>query len=161
MMIRCAPVRAVFITVLVALLATPTARAVPSQRSGDRQIGRLNTWSAVSSTGLSLGGTWTGSVDPKTRAASGSWTLLDANGQPAMRGGWSAVKSANGWTGSWRANVVNSNAEYSGTWSASLDLKPNAPFADLFAMAAKQVVSGSWRASGKSGSWSIRAFASN
>jgi hypothetical protein len=78
-----------------------------------------------------------------------------------MRGGWSAIKSANGWSGAWRANVVGSRAEYSGTWNATLDLKPNAPFADLFAMAAQKVVSGSWRAGGNSGSWSIRAFTSN
>lgn len=146
---------------LFASLVLATSHAAIAQRSGDRQIGRLNTWSAVSSTGLSLAGTWTGAVDPKTRAASGSWTLLDATGQPAMRGGWSAIKSANGWSGSWRANVVGSRAEYSGTWNATLALKPNAPFADLFAMAAQNVVSGSWRTGGNSGSWSIRAFTSN
>jgi hypothetical protein len=160
-MIRCPPGRAFLITLLVALLASTTARAVPPQRSGDRQTGRLNTWSAASSTGLTLAGTWTGGVDPKTGAASGGWTLLDANGQPAMRGGWSAAKSRNGWTGSWRANVVGRSAEYSGTWNATLDLKPNAPFVDLFAMAAQKVVSGSWRAGGNSGSWSIRAFTAN
>lgn len=161
MMMRSRGARVFFITVLVGSLATAITWAVPSQRRGDRQIGRLNTWSAVSSTGLSLAGTWTGAVDPKTGAASGSWTLLDGDGQPAMRGGWSAIKSANGWSGSWRANVVGSRAEYSGTWNATLALKPNAPFADLFAIAAEKAVSGSWRASGKSGSWSIRAFPSN
>jgi hypothetical protein len=160
-MIRCCSAQGFLITVLVASLATASARAVPSQRSGDRQVGRLNTWSARSSTGLSLAGTWTGGVDSKTGAASGSWTLLDANGQPAMRGGWSAVKSANGWSGSWRANVVGSSAEYAGTWNATVDLKPNASFADLFAMAAQKVVSGTWRTGGNSGSWSIRAFTSN
>jgi hypothetical protein len=149
------------ITMLVASLAPASARAVPSQRSGDRQVGRLNAWSARSSTGLTLAGTWTGGVDSKTGAASGSWTLLDASGQPTMRGGWSAIKAASGWSGSWRANVVGSSAEYSGTWNATVDLKPNAPFADLFAVAAQKVVSGSWRAGGNSGSWSIRAFTSN
>jgi hypothetical protein len=157
-------VRAIFGAITVLLLISLDAAivgALDAQRSGDGQIGRQNTWSAVSNTGLTLGGTWTVTVDPKTGAAGGAWTLLDANGQTAMRGGWSAAKSATGWTGSWRANVVGSTAEYGGTWSAMVPLKPNVPFADLFALAAKQVVSGNWRAAGKSGSWSIRAYTVN
>jgi hypothetical protein len=159
-MIPCGRVRVLLITALTVSLAGTTARAVPTQR-GDRQVGRLNTWSASSRTGLSLAGTWTGGVDPKTGAASGSWTLLDATGQPAMSGGWSASKTPNGWSGSWRANAVGSRAEYAGTWSATVDLKPNASFADLFAMAAQKIVSGTWNAGRNSGSWSIRAFSSN
>jgi hypothetical protein len=145
-----------FFSLDVSIVAAPGR-----QRSGDRQIGRQNTWSARSNTGLTLNGTWTVTVDPKTGAAGGTWTLLDASGQAAMRGGWSAAKSATAWNGAWRANVVGSAAEYGGTWSATVPLKPNAPFADLFALAAQQVVSGNWRAGGKSGSWSIRAFTSD
>ena len=43
-------------------------------------------------------------------------------------------------------------------WSADVDLKPDAGFADLFKMAVQTVVSGSWRAGGQSGVWSIRVF---
>lgn len=149
---------------LLSLLCFPLDVSIArgeSQRSGDREIGRQNTWSARSSTGLTLGGTWTVTVDPKTGAAGGTWALLDEGGRATMRGGWSAAKSATGWTGSWRANVVGSTAEYGGTWSATVPLAPTAPFADLFALAAKQVVSGNWRAAGKSGSWSIRAYTAN
>ena len=150
------------ITVLVvASLDTSIVGVLEAQRSGDGQIGRQNTWSARSNTGLVLNGTWAVTVDPKTGAAGGTWTLLDASGQTAMRGGWSAAKSATAWSGSWRANVVGSTAVYGGTWSAMVPLKPNAAFADLFVLAAKQVVSGNWRAAGKSGSWSIRAYTVN
>jgi len=152
---RCA--RLLLITVLIASLAAAIARVEPLQASGNPQLGRLNTWSARSNTGRVLAGSWTGSVDPKTGAASGSWTLFDANGQPAMRGGWSAIKSAREWTGSWRANVVGSAGEFSGTWRATVDLDLNAPFADLFTLAVQKVVSGAWRAGTNSGSWSIRA----
>src|SRR3954465_3194027 len=55
-------------TVLIAALATATGQAEPSQAAGGRQLGRLNTWSARSSTGRVLAGSWTGSVDPKTGA---------------------------------------------------------------------------------------------
>jgi len=153
--------RFLLIAVVMASLATAIVRAEPSQATGGRQLGRLNTWSARSSTGRVLGGSWTGSVDPKTGAASGSWTLFDANGQPAMRGGWSAAKSAREWTGSWRANVVGSAGEFSGTWRATVDLNPNAPLADLFTLAVQKMVSGAWRVGANSGSWSIRASASN
>ena len=78
-----------------------------------------------------------------------------------MRGGWSAVKSAREWTGSWRANVVGSAGEFSGTWRATVDLNLNAPLADLFTLAVQKVVSGAWRVGANSGSWSIRASASN
>ena len=119
---------------------------------------RPNTWSARSSTGITLAGTWTAVADPTTGAVTGTWTLIYANGTTLMRGGWSATKSTTGWTGAWRAGVSGSKAEYSGTWSAGVDLKANAPFSDLFAMAAQTVVSGNWRAGRHTGAWSIRAF---
>lgn len=146
---------------LIASLAVAVSRAEPLQSSGDRQLGRQNSWSARSSTGRVLGGSWTGTVDSKTGAASGSWTLSDANGRPAMRGGWSAVKSAKEWSGAWRANAVGSPGEFSGTWRATIDQKPDSSLADMFALAAQNVVSGSWRVGANSGSWSIRVFAPN
>jgi hypothetical protein len=66
-----------------------------------------------------------------------------------------------GWNGSWRANVVGSAAEFSGTWTAGAGLSPTASFADLFAAALKDVVSGTWRAGTNNGSWSIRVFTSD
>ena len=115
-------------------------------------------WSARSSTGLTLKGTWTAAADPKTGAVTGTWTLDDAKGTTVTSGGWSAAKSPTGWTGAWRATVSGSKAEYSGTWDATVKLKADAPFADLFEMSLKAVVSGSWRTGRHSGAWSIRAF---
>jgi hypothetical protein len=86
--------------------------------------------------------------------------LLGADGQVTLRGGWSAAKSPTGWNGAWRATAVGTNTEYSGSWSATIDLKADAPFADLFAMAAQKVMSGTWRTGVHSGSWSIRASSS-
>jgi hypothetical protein len=152
--------RALVVIVLVACITPALARAGSSQGGGPQQLGRLNTWSARSSTGTALAGTWTGGVDPRTGAASGTWTLLDANGRATVRGGWSAIKSARGWSGSWRANVVGSRAEYGGTWNATVDVKAQASFADLFALALQNAVSGTWRAGTGTGSWSIRAYTS-
>ncbi|MBA2302052.1 MAG: hypothetical protein H0W08_05410 [Acidobacteria bacterium] len=95
---------------------------------------------------------------PEDRTVTGTWTLVDAKGITVRRGGWSAAKTPAGWTGAWRAAVSGSKAEYSGTWSAGGDLKPDARFADLFELAVQTVVSGNWRAGSQSGAWSIRAF---
>ncbi|CAN5754746.1 hypothetical protein BH18ACI5_BH18ACI5_04120 [soil metagenome] len=117
-----------------------------------------NTWSARSSTGQTLAGTWTIGNDTANGAGTGTWTLVDANGRTLARGGWSAAKAKTEWTGAWRSIVSGTKIEYAGTWSAAVDLKPNAPFANLFEMAAREVVSGKWRAGGHSGAWSIRAY---
>lgn len=119
---------------------------------------RANTWSARSSTGLTLLGTWTATADPKTGAVTGTWTLSDQRGQTVARGGWSAAKSPAGWTGAWRAIATGGKTEYSGTWSAGVDLEAHANFADLFEKAVETAVSGTWRAGKHAGSWSIRAY---
>lgn len=117
-----------------------------------------NTWSARSSTGVMLGGTWTAVPDTKNGTVTGTWTLVDAEGRTVTSGGWSASKSSSGWTGAWRAVIWDSKPEYLGTWSSSVELKKRAGFADLFEKAVQSVVSGRWRYGGYSGSWSIRAF---
>ena len=119
--------------------------------------GRPNTWSARSSTGLTLAGTWTAVVDPATGSVTGTWTLMDAAGRTLRRGAWSAAKSPAGWSGAWRAAASGSQTEYSGTWTAGVDLKSDAAFADLFERAVQTVVSGAWRAGRQSGAWSILA----
>lgn len=143
---------------LVALERSGLQAGVLESRADESQIGRQKTWSARSSTGRTLAGTWTVVVDPKTGTVTGSWTLVDEKGKTLMRGGWSAAKSPAGWTGAWRASLAGSKTEYSGTWSASVDLEPHARFAELFEMAAQKVVSGNWRAGRQAGAWSIRAF---
>jgi len=116
-------------------------------------------WTARSSTGLTLGGTWTAVTDPKTGSVTGTWTLVDAQRRTLANGGWSASKSADGWTGNWRAaNFGGSEHEFSGSWRARVDLKTNAGFAALFEKAVEAVVGGSWRMGSYSGAWSIQAF---
>ena len=145
---------------LAACLVLALAHASYAGEQASTGLGgrRVNTWAARSSTGLMLGGTWTATEDEKTGAVTGRWALLDGQGRTVATGAWSAAKSPSGWMGNWRAAAVGRPGEYSGTWSARVDLKPNAKFADLFAKALATAVSGTWRASGQSGSWTIQAF---
>ena len=83
---------------------------------------------------------------------------MDASGRTAARGSWAAAKSETGWSGGWRAVVAGRSGEYSGTWSARVDLKPGAPFSALFEKALEGAVAGNWRAAGRAGTWSIQAF---
>ena len=131
---------------------------LPASNVSRAQTPQPNTWSARSSTGLVLGGTWTAVPDKKNGTVTGTWTLVDAEGRTVTSGGWSASKSPSGWTGAWRAVIWDSKPEYLGTWSSSVELKQRAGFADLFEKAVQSVVSGRWRYGGYSGSWSIRAF---
>ncbi|MDQ3486551.1 MAG: hypothetical protein M3468_02315 [Acidobacteriota bacterium] len=143
---------------LLVTLESPGARAGTLEANGrDAQGSPSGNWSAKSRAGLTLNGTWTAAVDPKTGAVTGTWTLNDASARTLSRGAWSAAKSPKGWSGAWRSVVSGNKAEFAGTWSADIDLKPNAPLADLFAQAAKAAVSGSWEAGRHSGGWSIRA----
>ena len=129
---------------------------------GDAQTsstpGRRNAWAARSSSGLTLAGTWTATVDAQTGAVTGTWTLIDAKGRTVGNGGWSAAKSPSGWSGSWRAVAAGRPGEYSGTWTAPVDLKATAKFGDLFAKAAEAAISGTWQAGRQSGAWTIQAF---
>ena len=152
------PVLVLCLLFMVALEGFGLQAAGPQGTAVDRQSARPNTWSARSSTGRTLAGTWTVVADPATGTVTGTWTLVDAKGRPVTRGGWSAAKSRTGWTGAWRAAVSGSKTEYSGTWSADVDLEPGARFADLFKRAVETVVGGSWRAGGQSGAWSILVF---
>ena len=131
------------------------AHAAVLQDTGRQTV--RGSWTASSRAGLTLGGTWTATADPKTGAVTGTWTLIDEKGTIVRRGAWSAAKSPKGWTGAWRAAVSGSTGEYAGTWSADVDLQPDARFADLFELAVKTVVSGAWQVGRQSGAWSIRA----
>jgi hypothetical protein len=146
-------------TTLVAclILASAYAAGAREQARGNPGGTEVNTWAARSSTGLALGGTWTATEDAKTGAVTGTWTLVDTQGRIVARGTWSAAKAASGWTGGWRAFVEGRQGEYSGTWTARVDLKPVARLADMFAKAVETAVSGTFRTGSVSGSWTIRA----
>src|SRR5688572_26188850 len=112
---------------------------------------RGNTWAARSSAGQMYSGTWTATEDLKTGAVTGAWTLADAQGRTVASGGWSAAKSPTGWTGSWRAVATGRAGEYAGTWTATIDLKPETKLNDLFVKAIGATVSGTWQAGTQSG----------
>jgi len=84
--------------------------------------------------------------------------MFDAQGKTFANGGWSAAKSPTQWTGAWRAIVAGKDGEYSGTWTATTDLKGDAHFVDLFEKALQSVVGGMWRMGSYSGPWAIRAL---
>jgi len=150
--------RLVCLQIVVVATALLASGAAPLQDTSARRLGRgPNTWSARSASGLTFQGTWTAVIDASTGAVTGTWTLTDASRRTAARGTWSAAKSSAGWTGAWRARS-GSTAEYSGSWSASVDLPSDAPLGRLFEMATHSVVKGQWRAGGQSGGWAIRAF---
>jgi hypothetical protein len=146
----------------LALLLLPLVPLVPllaaADASGAQARERSGTWSARASSGLTLVGTWTAVVDTAAGTVTGSWTLADAQGRQAAGGGWSAAKTSARWRGAWRSVVAGSGGEYAGTWTADR-LPANAPFADLFEQAVRAAVSGTWRAGGRSGAWSIRTAA--
>jgi hypothetical protein len=152
-------VKALFAASLLLTITFFAAHATAQESAAFRQQ-RANTWAATSSTGLTLGGTWTAMEDAKTGAVTGTWTLVDAQGRIVTRGAWSAAKAEAGWSGSWRAIVEGRRGEYSGTWTARVDLRAGARFAELFAKAV-ETVSGTFRAGGVSGSWTIRASAAS
>jgi len=133
------------------------AQAVRPDTAGNAPSKREGSWSAATRNGLTLMGTWTATLDP-TGTVTGTWALVDAQGNTRADGGWSAAKSPDGWSGGWRAVVSGRQGEYSGTWTAAVDGKPDTRLAVLFEKAMQAVVSGTWRVGGQSGAWSIRTF---
>jgi hypothetical protein len=119
--------------------------------------GRSGSWSATNGGGLTLAGAWTAVPDTTKGTVTGTWTLVDARGSALASGAWSAAKSVTRWNGAWRAVIAGKDGEYSGQWTSSVDLEPNARFVDLFEKAIQAMVSGGWYMGSKSGAWSIRA----
>lgn len=114
-------------------------------------------WSARSSTGLVLMGTYTVVADSATGSVTGGWTLSDGRGQERARGAWSAAKAPRGWTGAWRSVAAGNSGEWSGTFRSTTTLKPTATLADLFTQAITDVIRGTWSTGVYSGSWAVRA----
>jgi hypothetical protein len=132
------------------LISLPVIAAAQTSQSGN--------WSANSTSGALLRGSWTAVPDPTGATVVGTWTLINADGVKVAEGRWSAAKAPTGWSGAWRAKASGQAGEYSGTWTSTVDLK-DGRFSDLFEKAVETVVSGTWRLGEKSGAWSIRAAA--
>jgi hypothetical protein len=142
---------------LAAVDASRAQAVVRPDTAGNAPNKREGSWSAATRDGLTLMGTWTAILDP-TGTVTGTWALVDAQGNARAVGGWSAAKSPERWTGGWRAVVSGRAGEYSGTWTAAVEGKPDARLADLFEKAVQTIVSGDWRVVERSGAWSIRTF---
>jgi hypothetical protein len=148
---------------LICLLLLPAvdisgAQVVRQDSARSTQGNRSGTWAARTSTGVTLMGTWTGEPDSTGTTVIGTWTVADAQGKTVANGAWSAAKSPDRWTGAWRSAMAGRSGEYAGTWSSGVDLNGRATFADLFEKAVQDVVSGTWRAGGQAGAWSIRTL---
>ncbi|HEY1235550.1 MAG TPA: hypothetical protein VGH22_19370 [Candidatus Binatia bacterium] len=115
-----------------------------------------STWSARTSEGRIVTGTWTVAPNATNESAVGGWTLSGANGSTMMHGTWSADKHSTGWNGVWHAAAEGRETEYSGSWSADFPHMSNVRFSELFAAAAKQAINGLWTGGSESGTWSIR-----
>jgi hypothetical protein len=151
-----------FLLCLLFLAVVDTARAqavVRRDAAADARSERSGTWSARSSTGLTLGGTWTAVPDSTGGAVTGRWTFADAQGGTAATGAWSAAWTPALRSGAWRSVMTGRAGELAGTWTSDVALRSDAPFADLFERAVQAAVSGAWRTGGPSGAWSIRAAA--
>lgn len=147
--------------VLACLLFLPAidvsgAQAVARPDTADlARSKRWGTWSAANTSGRTLTGTWT-AVPDSSGAVIGTWTVVDPQGRTSLNGGWSAAKAPAQWTGAWRARVAGRSDEYSGTWTASTDLKGETRISDLFEKAVLDALGGTWRGGSASGAWSIR-----
>lgn len=117
-----------------------------------------SSWAARAEDGRTFVGTWSVEPDATARAASGFWTLKNANGATIISGGWSAEMHTTGWNGTWRAVAEGRTGELHGSWSAEIDPSKKASFDDLFAAAIKEAIRGLWTGPGASGSWAIRIY---
>jgi hypothetical protein len=133
------------------------AQVLRQDSAGNAKTEWSGTWAATTTSGRTLMGTWTALPDTTGGTVTGTWALLDAQGNTVIDGGWSAAKSPTRWNGAWRAIITGRDGEYSGTFSADVQLKVSATFAELFEKAVQSAVSGSWRAGNNSGAWSVRA----
>jgi hypothetical protein len=140
---------------LTLCIAVPVSAQVSGGAAAAPQL--LNTWSARSAGGMLLVGTFTVSPDSSGAFVTGTWTLNGAGGAILAQGGWSASKSATGWSGAWRSVATGSTREYMGTWTATTSLRATARLPELFVRKSiEQVLGGTWGSAGNSGAWSIR-----
>jgi hypothetical protein len=143
---------------LTAIEVSDAQAVVRQDTAATAKINRSGNWAARTAGGLTLHGTWTATPDSTTKGTViGTWTLVDAQGRTAASGAWSASKAPTQQSGNWRALISGRAGDHVGTWTANIDLEPNAGFADLFERAVETAVSGTWRTGSQSGAWSIRS----
>jgi hypothetical protein len=126
-------------------------------RQAFKEQSQRSTWSALTTTGRTLEGSWT--VEPASSAdkASGTWTLGEGLDKTVLRGTWSAQKFSTGWSGIWRAMVEGQKREFTGSWTADFPQARETTIGELFSTVARDAIRGIWSADNDSGSWAIRA----
>lgn len=118
------------------------------------------TWSGrweASGSGRAIGGRWTARDYGDPEESGGRWTLELEPGRVLLEGTWNARKRREAWHGSWVARTLR-EGRYEGAWSARIRLPGNLPIGEMFELARKTPVSGTWAdSSGRRGTWTIRA----
>lgn len=113
-------------------------------------------WEATAS-GRTIGGTWTARDYGDPEECGGQWTLQLEPGKVLLEGTWNARRRRGAWDGAWVAQVLR-GGRYQGAWSARIRIPGNLPIHEMFELARKEPVSGTWtESSGKRGVWTIRA----
>jgi hypothetical protein len=116
------------------------------------------TWTATAGAGKAFGGTWDAASGDDPNTVQGSFAVVDPSGTTLAAGTWAARKDAKTWQGSWQARAASGQV-FSGTWRAQAQLPSTASFAELFELAATQIVRGTWAmGAAYSGAWSIRTY---
>jgi len=144
---------------LLFLLAAVHSTAGQAATRQDSSTAAALTWTgnwAATDGSATLSGTFTALPDTAHGTVTGTWTLNNAQGKAVAYGAWSAARAPDRWAGAWRAVVAGQTGEYTGTFTASVDLKAGTQFSDLFEKAVAAMVSGTWQWRNKSGAWSIR-----
>ncbi|HVD60172.1 MAG TPA: hypothetical protein VNC11_04810 [Gemmatimonadaceae bacterium] len=148
----------IFSLICLLFLAAPRSSRGQAVIFQDSAGHRLNSWTARANNGHSFMGTWTAVPDSADGSVKGTWTLVDGQGRTLGAGTWTAAKSVDGWTGSWRARAEQRAGEYGGTWSTKIKLDPRAQINEMFELALKSAVGGSWWFGNYTGSWAIHAY---
>lgn len=118
------------------------------------------TWSGrweASAAGRAIGGTWTARDYGDPEESGGRWTLELQPGKVLLEGTWNARKRREAWDGSWVARTLH-GGRYEGAWAARIRIPGDLPMGEMFELARKRPVSGTWSdPAGRRGTWTIWA----
>jgi hypothetical protein len=119
------------------------------------------TWSASIGTSRVIRGSWSARIDSAKRdAAGGAWAIVDDRNRVMLEGVWSAVKSAQGWNGTWSARTgttaSGAGRTFSGTWRADIKDAEVKTLGDMLQRTVVDQVTGSWRSGSLEGQWRLQ-----
>jgi hypothetical protein len=113
-------------------------------------------WTATADPNQIFRGAWSGQASSQNpNAARGSWTLLNEAGDILLEGTWSALKTGEGWQGTWTARPANGQS-LSGTWTADAANLNAKSLAEMLKMTTTKEVAGWWRSGRYQGNWWLK-----